>query len=67
MPQEFKKGDVVRRKSGGPEMTVEVIDKTKTASLHCSWFDDKNTPQSGDFDPETVSRPDRGYMSYYPK
>ena len=67
MAKEFKKGDVVKPNSGGPEMTVEAIDKTKTASLHCTWFDDKHKRQSGDFDPETVSLPDRGYMSSYPK
>ena len=67
MSQEFKKGDVVKLNSGGPEMTIEAIDKTKTASLHCFWLDGKNKRQSRDFDPETVSRPDRGYMSSYPK
>jgi uncharacterized protein YodC (DUF2158 family) len=62
MAKEFKKGDRVKLNSGGPEMTVEVIDKTKTASLHCGWFDDKNKRQSGDFDPETVSLSTHGYM-----
>ena len=32
----IKKGDVVRLKSGGPEMTVDDIDEDGTAT--CMWF-----------------------------
>ena len=36
---EFKPGDIVRLKSGGPQMTVESIDK-KDGGLLCLWFDE---------------------------
>jgi uncharacterized protein YodC (DUF2158 family) len=36
---EFKEGDVVRLKSGGPNMTVETVDDDE---VRCAWFDDKN-------------------------
>jgi len=36
----WKEGDVVRLKSGGPAMTVErVKDKQGIKSIRCSWFD----------------------------
>jgi uncharacterized protein YodC (DUF2158 family) len=43
MEDNFKTGDIVRLKSGGPNMTVE-----KYGNYHdgrkclCKWFDDKN-------------------------
>jgi uncharacterized protein YodC (DUF2158 family) len=33
-------GDVVRLKSGGPRMTVEII-TTETAVVRCVWFDNE--------------------------
>jgi uncharacterized protein YodC (DUF2158 family) len=42
MSDQFQVGDVVRLKSGGPEMTIDHIGKfggTKKAS--CIWFDKK--------------------------
>ncbi len=35
---EFKEGDVVKLKSGGPEMTVS---KIKEDDLRCKWFNEK--------------------------
>ncbi len=35
---EFKEGDVVKLKSGGPEMTVSEV---KGDKLYCKWFDEK--------------------------
>ena len=41
---EFKKGDVVRLKSGGPKMTVSDVGDYTTSGgpedgVHCVWFD----------------------------
>ena len=45
MTQQFISGDVVKMKSGGPEMTVEEVINDR---VHCSWFD-KNTLIEKDF------------------
>lgn len=39
---EFKAGDVVQLKSGGPAMTIAWIDGS---DARCEWFDNKNEPQ----------------------
>lgn len=43
MDQEFKIGDVVQLKSGGPKMTIDAIDKFGMGATHnqarCVWFD----------------------------
>ena len=36
---EFKIGDIVRLKTGGPEMTVEAVD-LRTAEVQCTWLVD---------------------------
>ena len=41
MPQNFKVGDVVRLKSGGPKMTVRAVDTDATSgevTIYCDWF-----------------------------
>ena len=53
---EFKVGDTVRLKSGGPLMTVREILSSK--SLKCQWFDDKSKLQIDIFVPETVEAVD---------
>jgi uncharacterized protein YodC (DUF2158 family) len=40
----FKPGDVVRLKSGGPDMTVSSDGETK-GYVNCVWFPTPNTPQ----------------------
>lgn len=35
MPTSFKTGDIVKLKSGGPEMTVTEVDPP---NIYCSWF-----------------------------
>ncbi len=40
MAEQFKIGDVVRLKSGGPSMTVESIEST--GSAFCVWFDESD-------------------------
>ncbi|WP_417515814.1 YodC family protein [Minwuia sp.] len=46
MSSDIKPGDVVRLKSGGPDMTVTLIDKAndwdKHQSAWCEWFDEKD-------------------------
>jgi uncharacterized protein YodC (DUF2158 family) len=42
MAGEFKAGDVVRLKSGGPAMTIEEIGRygvSKTEGAKCVWFE----------------------------
>lgn len=55
---EFKPGDVVRLKSGGPNMTVTSVgeDFGGTMSVFVTWFDDKQKPQSGSYPLPTVER-----------
>lgn len=51
MTQGFKKGDVVRLKSGGPRMTVAELGQSLVS---CTWFDERNNPHSQAFDPEVL-------------
>ena len=36
---QFKVGDIVHLKTGGPEMTVEAVD-ARTADVQCTWLVD---------------------------
>lgn len=45
---EFKPGDLVRLKSGGPVMTVSEWDEDYE-QFTCDWFDDKKQPQQRRF------------------
>lgn len=42
---EFKAGDIVRLKSGGPEMTVNNlhVEETGQVRVYCSWFAETKT------------------------
>jgi uncharacterized protein YodC (DUF2158 family) len=52
MADQFKAGDVVRLKSGGPKMTVTGMDAEK---VWVSWFDDvKGEPKHAVFPKATV-------------
>ena len=52
---EFKTGDVVELKSGGPSMTVHSIETAKgSRRVRCVWFDDDHKHQKIDFVPETL-------------
>ncbi len=46
---EFKAGDTVRLKSGGPLMTVEGA--VASGHLRCQWFDEKKVLCHGSFAP----------------
>jgi uncharacterized protein YodC (DUF2158 family) len=51
---EFKTGDIVRLKSGGPEMTVdESLLSLDGKKVHCLWFA-REKLESGDFSPEAL-------------
>jgi uncharacterized protein YodC (DUF2158 family) len=51
---EFKLGDIVRLKSGGPPMTVDEIDKKGgTAIIACLWFDEGQL-EDGEFSPAAL-------------
>lgn len=49
MASQFKPGDVVGLKSGGPQMTVIRIESNGRVVV--TWFDDKNQLQNAAFEP----------------
>ena len=48
----MKTGDVVRLKSGGPQMTVNQI--LNIGHVECFWFDDNDNHMWGNFAPEAL-------------
>lgn len=57
----FKRGETVRLKSGGPLMTVEAVEYED--AVGCTWFDDKQKRQSGNFH-EDLLKTDDGLPSF---
>lgn len=54
MATEFKVGDVVRLKSGGPPMTVTEVGKaSEEPTIWCQWFEGADT-KNGTFPPEAI-------------
>jgi uncharacterized protein YodC (DUF2158 family) len=59
---EFKKGDVVRLKSGGPDMTVENVGERAMIggeAVFCAWFENtgrKQTLTRDAFEPESLEK-----------
>ncbi len=51
---EFKPGDTVTLKSGGPTMTIDHFSDT-VEQYSCSWFDKSNRKQEW-FEPHVLSR-----------
>ena len=54
---EFKVGDVVTLKSGGPPMTVnEVLNMSEDTKgcIKCRWFDVKKQLKKGEFSPDSL-------------
>ena len=53
----FKPGDVVRLKSGSPDMTIQFIEndtlRNNKTIVYCSWFEGIKTFK-GDFTPESL-------------
>lgn len=59
MENMFKVGDTTMLKSGGPEMTVESVDKE--GIVHCVWFTSEPPEYlgRGEFFPEMLDSPNR--------
>lgn len=58
---EFKVGDRVKLRSGGPAMTVTSTSESRSRSVFCRWFDN-GILHSDSFEPETlVHDPDLPY------
>jgi uncharacterized protein YodC (DUF2158 family) len=57
MADNFKAGDIVQLKSGGPKMTVTQAgeDSTGALTVWCSWFEGK-MQKGGTFPPEALKR-----------
>lgn len=62
MTEEFKIGDIVRLKSGGPKMTVTEMYPdvaTRKPLVKCTWFYGREGDQGmkgGEFPPEALER-----------
>jgi uncharacterized protein YodC (DUF2158 family) len=52
----MKIGDIVRRKAGGPKMTVIDVDEEDSGELTicCIWFDEKNNEKRGQYPARTL-------------
>jgi uncharacterized protein YodC (DUF2158 family) len=55
---QFQPGDVVRLKSGSPNMTVKSVgnDWGGELSVFVTWFDDKHKPMDGSYPVATVQK-----------
>lgn len=53
MKEEFKEGDVVKLKSGGPKMTIINIDNI---SILCGYFDRQDVYRTSLFDPISLTK-----------
>lgn len=51
---QWKKGDVVRLKTGGPRMTIDEILAT-SGKVNCVWFDDDHKVQREVFDSQSLA------------
>ncbi len=49
-------GDTVRRKAGGPDMTVVDVEEDDSGQLtiFCVWLDEKNNEKSGQYPARTL-------------
>jgi uncharacterized protein YodC (DUF2158 family) len=52
----IKIGDVVRRRAGGPKMTVIDVEEEDSGQLmvYCVWFDEKNVEKKGQYPAPTL-------------
>lgn len=49
----FNVGDIVQLKSGGPEMTVQIVPAASSTTYRCQWFAGKKL-ESGTFPAESL-------------
>jgi uncharacterized protein YodC (DUF2158 family) len=67
---EFKPGDLVRVKSGGPLMTVEQVGITamlQEPAVWCVWFEkvgNKQVPQKETFSPNVLEKAEKPRASF---
>ena len=52
----IKIGDTVRRRAGGPDMTVVDVEEDDTGELtiFCVWFDEKNNEMTAQYPARTL-------------
>ncbi|MFA7444553.1 MAG: DUF2158 domain-containing protein [Flavobacteriaceae bacterium] len=53
MSNNFKKGSIVRLKSGSPKMTIDFID-SESGVVRCVWFVNDTDFHSNDFFPDSL-------------
>jgi uncharacterized protein YodC (DUF2158 family) len=53
---QFRIGDIVRLKSGGPDMTVEEIETNCTRPVRCVWFNSCHDRETANFIADTLKR-----------
>ena len=58
MPLQFQPGDIVRVKSGGPDMTVSSASRSQSDSSNCVWFDDKGEVKNQAFKDAVLEKVD---------
>jgi uncharacterized protein YodC (DUF2158 family) len=56
---EFRAGDLVQLKSGGPKMTVDFYREELDVYI-CSWFDHKHERKQDSFAPDTLEKMETG-------
>lgn len=58
MTTKFNVGDVVRLKSGGPEMTIFIVSEGSSRPIYCSWFNGATILHHGDDSKLTGFKPE---------
>lgn len=53
MASEFKVGDIIQLKSGGPKMTVQSLPDVRGGYIRCQWFAGSKL-ESGAFPPDSL-------------
>lgn len=51
----WKIGDVVQLKSGGPKMTISSEKDERDGTVHCEWFDESGQLKAGRFKAQVLA------------